>query len=158
MAGGGQEMGWRSGLKPYRKLRVLESLAELAAQELSAEAKRLTGLRESLVWLFAHCPYLTHWRSSASSPPSPQFLRQYSPHARSRTHNGQNHRPTTQPRRNRFSAGAACSSGKLPPVRFCWRWAIVLLRHWAVFASPLGTRHLDRGYRLGGVGSPANFD
>ncbi len=106
------------------------------ARELR-RSQELTGLarRDSLVWLFCPCP-LSH-------PTGDRVHRL--PHHLSFCVNIP-HTPDLEPITGKTSSdnststesvlvrGRLCSSGKLTPVRFCWRWAIVLLRHWAVFA------------------------
>jgi cysteine desulfurase len=58
LAGGGQEMGWRSGTQAVPQIAGFGVAAELASEELTAESTRLIGLRDRLFDLFADCPIL----------------------------------------------------------------------------------------------------
>jgi cysteine desulfurase len=58
LAGGGQEMGWRSGTQAVPQIAGFGVAAELASEELIAENLRLIGLRERLFTLLADCPIL----------------------------------------------------------------------------------------------------
>jgi cysteine desulfurase len=58
LAGGGQEMGWRSGTQAVPQIAGFGIAAELASEELIAENLRLIGLRDRLFSLLADCPIL----------------------------------------------------------------------------------------------------
>ena len=58
MDGGGQENKIRSGTQAVPTIAAFGVAAELAAQELSAEATRLRELRDRLFDYFVDCPYL----------------------------------------------------------------------------------------------------
>ncbi len=58
LAGGGQEMGWRSGTQAVPQIAGFGVAAELASEELELENSRLIGLRDRLFDLLADCPIL----------------------------------------------------------------------------------------------------
>jgi cysteine desulfurase len=58
LAGGGQEMGWRSGTQAVPQIAGFGVAAELASEELAVENSRLMGLRDRLFELLADCPLL----------------------------------------------------------------------------------------------------
>jgi cysteine desulfurase len=58
LAGGGQEMGWRSGTQAVPQIAGFGVAAELASEELDTENARLIGLRDRLFTLLADCPIL----------------------------------------------------------------------------------------------------
>jgi cysteine desulfurase len=58
LAGGGQEMGWRSGTQAVPQIAGFGVAAELASEELETENARLIGLRDRLFTLLADCPIL----------------------------------------------------------------------------------------------------
>jgi cysteine desulfurase len=58
LAGGGQEMGWRSGTPAVPQIAGFGVAAELASEELELESARLIGLRDRLFDLLADCPTL----------------------------------------------------------------------------------------------------
>jgi cysteine desulfurase len=58
LAGGGQEMGWRSGTQAVPQIAGFGVAAELASEELIAENLRLIGLRDRLFTILADCPIL----------------------------------------------------------------------------------------------------
>lgn len=58
LAGGGQEMGWRSGTQAVPQIAGFGVAAELASEELTAESARLIGLRDRCFNLLAECPIL----------------------------------------------------------------------------------------------------
>ncbi len=58
LAGGGQEMGWRSGTQAVPQIAGFGVAAELASEELAAENHRLIGLRDRLFDLLSGCPIL----------------------------------------------------------------------------------------------------
>jgi cysteine desulfurase len=59
LAGGGQEMGQRSGTQAVPQIAGFGIAAELASDELAIENIRLIGLRDRLFSLLADCPMLT---------------------------------------------------------------------------------------------------
>jgi cysteine desulfurase len=58
LAGGGQEMGWRSGTQPVPQIAGFGIAAELASEEMESETDRLVNLRDRLFALLADCPSL----------------------------------------------------------------------------------------------------
>ena len=58
LAGGGQEMGWRSGTQAVPQIAGFGVAAELASEELAAENLRLIGLRDRFFELLSDCPML----------------------------------------------------------------------------------------------------
>jgi cysteine desulfurase len=58
LAGGGQEMGWRSGTQPVPQIAGFGIAAELASEEMAPEIARLVVLRDRLFTLLADCPSL----------------------------------------------------------------------------------------------------
>jgi cysteine desulfurase len=58
LAGGGQEMGWRSGTQAVPQIAGFGVAAELASEELSLENSRLIGLRDRFFELLSDCPIL----------------------------------------------------------------------------------------------------
>jgi cysteine desulfurase len=58
LAGGGQEMGWRSGTQAVPQIAGFGVAAELASEELSIETSRLIGLRDRFFELLSDCPIL----------------------------------------------------------------------------------------------------
>jgi cysteine desulfurase len=59
LAGGGQEMGQRSGTQAVPQIAGFGVAAELASDELESENSRLIGLRDRLFSLLADCPMLS---------------------------------------------------------------------------------------------------
>jgi cysteine desulfurase len=58
LAGGGQEMGWRSGTQAVPQIAGFGVAAELASEELALENSRLIGLRDRCFELLSDCPIL----------------------------------------------------------------------------------------------------
>jgi cysteine desulfurase len=58
LAGGGQEMGWRSGTQSVPQIAGFGVAAELASEELALESSRLIGLRDRCFELLSDCPIL----------------------------------------------------------------------------------------------------
>ena len=58
IAGGGQEMGWRSGTQAVPQIAGFGAAAELASEELALENTRLIGLRDRLFTRLSDCPIL----------------------------------------------------------------------------------------------------
>jgi cysteine desulfurase len=116
LAGGGQEMGWRSGTQAVPQIASFGVAAELASEELVAETARLIGLRDRLFSLFADCPILA---------PTGDRLQRLPHHVSFclQIPNGNLQEPVTGKTIVRqlnlagigISSGAACSSGKLTP-------------------------------------------
>jgi cysteine desulfurase len=105
LAGGGQEMGWRSGTQAVPQIAGFGVAAELASEELAAENLRLIGLRDRLFDLLAECPILI-----------PTGDRLHLPDC----HATENITGKTIVRQLNLagigiSSGAACASGKLTP-------------------------------------------
>jgi cysteine desulfurase len=116
LAGGGQEMGWRSGTQAVPQIAGFGVAAELASEELTTENLRLIGLRDRLFELLADCPMLI---------PTGDPLHRL-PHHLSfciQIPTGDRQEPITGKTIVRqlnlagigISSGAACSSGKLTP-------------------------------------------
>ncbi len=116
LAGGGQEMGWRSGTQAVPQIAGFGVAAELASEELETENIRLIGLRDRLFDLLADCPMLiptgdrTHRLSHHLS-----FCLQIP-----RCHSQEPITGKTIVRQLNLagigiSSGAACASGKLTP-------------------------------------------
>jgi cysteine desulfurase len=116
LAGGGQEMGWRSGTQAVPQIAGFGVAAELASEELVVENLRLIGLRDRLFDLLSDCPI-----------PIPTGDRLHRlPHHLSfclqipRCHSQEPITGKTIVRQLNLagigiSAGAACASGKLTP-------------------------------------------
>jgi cysteine desulfurase len=116
LAGGGQEMGWRSGTQAVPQIAGFGVAAELASEELGIENSRLIGLRDRLFDLLADCPMLL---------PTGDRLHRL-PHHLSfciqipRCHSQEPITGKTIVRQLNLagigiSSGAACASGKLTP-------------------------------------------
>ena len=116
LAGGGQEMGWRSGTQAVPQIAGFGIAAELASDELAVETSRLMGLRDRLFHLLADCPRLM---------PTGDLLHRL-PHHLSfclqipRCHQSEPITGKTIVRQLNLagigiSSGAACASGKLTP-------------------------------------------
>jgi cysteine desulfurase len=116
LAGGGQEMGWRSGTQAVPQIAGFGVAAELAAEELTAESIRLTILRDRLFDLLSPLTCLHPTGDRSSRLPNHLSFYLNLPH-------GNNGEPITGKTIVRqlnlagigVSAGAACSSGKLSP-------------------------------------------
>jgi cysteine desulfurase len=116
LAGGGQEMGWRSGTQAVPQIAGFGVAAELASEELAVESSRLVSLRDRLFELLADCPILL--------PTGDRYHRL--PHHLSfclqipRCHSPEPITGKTIVRQLNLagigiSSGAACASGKLTP-------------------------------------------
>lgn len=115
LAGGGQEMGWRSGTQAVPQIAGFGIAAELATEEVIAESVRLTSLRDRLFTALADCPILV---------PTGDRHHRLPHHLSFCIHPGSNlAEPITGKTIVRhlnlagigISSGAACSSGKLTP-------------------------------------------
>jgi cysteine desulfurase len=116
LAGGGQEMGWRSGTQAVPQIAGFGVAAELASEELATENLRLIGLRDRLFDLLVDCPMLI---------PTGDLLHRL-PHHLSfciQAPTSDRQEPITGKTIVRqlnlagigIGSGAACSSGKLTP-------------------------------------------
>lgn len=116
LAGGGQEMGWRSGTQAVPQIAGFGVAAELASEELAAENNRLIGLRDRLFDLLSGCPILI---------PTGDRLHRLAHHLSfclylPEYHATENITGKTIVRQLNLagigiSSGAACASGKLTP-------------------------------------------
>ena len=111
LAGGGQEAGLRSGTQALPAIAGFGVAAELALQELTAEAPRLAALRERLFERLADCPYLQ---------PTGDRLYRLPHHASFIVTPAEQVTGKTLVRQLNLagigiSAGSACQSGKLRP-------------------------------------------
>ncbi len=116
LAGGGQEMGQRSGTQAVPQIAGFGIAAELASDELVVESSRLMGLRDRLFSLLADCPHLIPTGDPLHRLPHHLSFCLNIPHSNQ-----------TEPITGKtivrqlnlagigISAGAACASGKLTP-------------------------------------------
>ncbi len=116
LAGGGQEMGWRSGTQSVPQIAGFGIAAELASEEMTAENHRLVGLRDRLFTLLADCPSLIPTGSRHNRLPHHLSFCLNIP----RCHSQEAITGKTIVRQLNLagigiSSGAACSSGKLTP-------------------------------------------
>ncbi len=116
LAGGGQEMGWRSGTQAVPQIAGFGIAAELASEELATESVRLRGLRDRLFSLFADCNILIPTGDRLHRLPQHLSFCLHIPHA----HSPEAITGKTIVRQLNLagigiSSGAACSSGKLTP-------------------------------------------
>ncbi len=116
LAGGGQEMGWRSGTQAVPQIAGFGVAAELASEELAAETNRLVGLRDRLFDLFAGCPILMPTGDRLHRLPHHLSFCLHFPDC----HAAENITGKTIVRQLNLagigiSSGAACASGKLTP-------------------------------------------
>jgi cysteine desulfurase len=116
LAGGGQEMGWRSGTQAVPQIAGFGIAAELASEELATESVRLSGLRDRLFSIFADCNILIPTGDRLDRLPHHLSFCLHIPHA----HSPEAITGKTIVRQLNLagigiSSGAACSSGKLTP-------------------------------------------
>ena len=116
LAGGGQEMGWRSGTQAVPQIAGFGVAAELASEELIAERVRLIGLRDRFFSLFVDCPILVPTGDRLDRLPHHLSFCLQIP----RSHSQEAITGKTIVRQLNLagigiSSGAACSSGKLTP-------------------------------------------
>ncbi len=116
LAGGGQEMGQRSGTQAVPQLAGFGVAAELASDELTAENMRLIGLRDRLFHLLADCPILVPTGDRIHRLPHHLSFCLNIP----RCHQSEPITGKTIVRQLNLagigiSSGAACASGKLTP-------------------------------------------
>lgn len=116
LAGGGQELGWRSGTQAVPQIAGFGVAAELASEELAAENLRLIGLRDRFFDLLSDCPMLVPTGDKIHRLPHHLSFCLAIPSCHS-------HAPITGKTIVRqlnlagigISSGAACASGKLTP-------------------------------------------
>jgi cysteine desulfurase len=116
LAGGGQEMGWRSGTQAVPQIAGFGVAAELASEELKSENLRLMGLRDRLFELLADCPLLIPTGDPIDRLPHHlsfclQFPDRHTPAAIT----GKTIVRQLNLAGIGISSGAACASGKLTP-------------------------------------------
>jgi cysteine desulfurase len=116
LAGGGQEMGWRSGTQAVPQIAGFGVAAELASEELATENLRLIGLRDRLLDLLSDCPILIPTGDRLHRLPHHLSFCLQIP----RCHSQEPITGKTIVRQLNLagigiSSGAACASGKLTP-------------------------------------------
>jgi cysteine desulfurase len=115
LAGGGQEMGWRSGTQAVPQIAGFGVAAELASEELAAESSRLIGLRDRFFDLLADCPILVPTGDRTHRLPHHlSFCLQPQCHL-SEPITGKTIVRQLNLAGIGISSGAACASGKLTP-------------------------------------------
>ncbi len=116
LAGGGQEMGWRSGTQAVPQIAGFGIAAELASEELTAESSRLSNLRDRFFSLFAGCPILVPTGDRHNRLPHHLSFCLDIPRAYSSAAiTGKTIVRQLNLAGIGISSGAACSSGKLTP-------------------------------------------
>ena len=116
LAGGGQEMGWRSGTQAVPQIAGFGVAAELASEELAAESIRLISLRDRLFSLLADCPILVPTGDRIHRLPHHLSFCLQIPHSNSQEAiTGKTIVRQLNLAGIGISSGAACSSGKLTP-------------------------------------------
>ena len=116
LAGGGQEMGQRSGTQAVPQIAGFGVAAELASDELAVENIRLIGLRDRLFTLLADCPNLIPTGDPLHRLPHHLSFCLNIPHSdRSEPITGKTIVRQLNLAGIGISAGAACASGKLTP-------------------------------------------
>jgi cysteine desulfurase len=116
LAGGGQEMGWRSGTQAVPQIAGFGVAAELASEELGVENLRLIGLRDRLFTLLADCPTLIPTGDSTHRLPHHlSFCLQIPRCQTQEAITGKTIVRQLNLAGIGISSGAACSSGKLTP-------------------------------------------
>lgn len=116
LAGGGQEMGWRSGTQAVPQIAGFGVAAELASEELAAENIRLIGLRDRLFNLLADCPTLIPTGDRTHRLPHHlSFCLQIPRRERQEPITGKTIVRQLNLAGIGISSGAACASGKLTP-------------------------------------------
>ena len=116
LAGGGQEMGWRSGTQAVPQIAGFGVAAELASEELAVESIRLIGLRDRFFGLLSDCPMLVPTGDRIHRLPHHLSFCLQIP----RCHSQEPISGKTIVRQLNLagigiSSGAACASGKLTP-------------------------------------------
>jgi cysteine desulfurase len=116
LAGGGQEMGWRSGTQAVPQIAGFGIAAELASEEMEVETARLVQLRDRFFALFADCPILIPTGSLGDRLPHHLSFCLNIPPCRDREAiTGKTIVRQLNLAGIGISSGAACSSGKLTP-------------------------------------------
>ena len=116
LAGGGQEMGWRSGTQAVPQIAGFGVAAELASEELEVENIRLIGLRDRLFELLSDCPILIPTGDPLHRLPHHlSFCLQLPGCPASEPITGKTIVRQLNLAGIGISSGAACSSGKLTP-------------------------------------------
>ncbi len=116
LAGGGQEMGWRSGTQAVPQIAGFGVAAELASEELATENARLVSLRDRLFNLLADCPILIPTGDRTHRLPHHlSFCLQIPADYRQAGITGKTLVRQLNLAGIGISSGAACSSGKLTP-------------------------------------------
>ena len=116
LAGGGQEMGWRSGTQAVPQIAGFGVAAELASKELESENLRLIGLRDRLFTLLADCPTLIPTGNLTHRLPHHLSFCLQIPHCQTQEAiTGKTIVRQLNLAGIGISSGAACSSGKLTP-------------------------------------------
>ncbi|WP_310490166.1 cysteine desulfurase family protein [Chamaesiphon sp. VAR_69_metabat_338] len=115
LAGGGQEMGWRSGTQAVPQIAGFGVAAELASEELALESSRLISLRDRFFELLADCPILVPTGDRQHRLPHHlSFCLQPKCHL-SEAITGKTIVRQLNLAGIGISSGAACASGKLTP-------------------------------------------
>jgi cysteine desulfurase len=116
LAGGGQEMGWRSGTQAVPQIAGFGVAAELASEELTIETARLINLRDRLFTLLMDCPILAPTGDLTHRLPHHlSFCLQIPPCYQPQAITGKTIVRQLNLAGIGISSGAACSSGKLTP-------------------------------------------
>lgn len=116
LAGGGQEMGWRSGTQAVPQIAGFGIAAELASEEMTAENHRLIGLRDRLFTLLADCSSLIPTGDRHNRLPHHlSFCLNIPPCHTQEAVTGKTIVRQLNLAGIGISSGAACSSGKLTP-------------------------------------------
>jgi cysteine desulfurase len=116
LAGGGQEMGWRSGTQAVPQIAGFGVAAELASKELESENLRLIDLRDRLFTLLADCPTLIPTGNLTHRLPHHLSFCLQIPHCQTQEAiTGKTIVRQLNLAGIGISSGAACSSGKLTP-------------------------------------------
>ena len=116
LAGGGQEMGWRSGTQAVPQIAGFGTAAELASEELASEQIRLIGLRDRLYAHLADCSILIPTGDRVHRLPHHLSFYLNIPRSYSQeTITGKTIVRQLNLAGIGISSGAACSSGKTTP-------------------------------------------
>ena len=117
LAGGGQELGWRSGTQAVPQIAGFGMAAELASEELATESIRLMDLRDRLFTHFTNCPLLLPTGDRYNRLPHHLSFCLHMPrsHASEEAITGKTLVRQLNLAGIGISSGAACSSGKLTP-------------------------------------------
>ena len=117
LAGGGQELGWRSGTQAVPQIAGFGMAAELASEELATESIRLMDLRDRLFTHFTNCQILLPTGDRYNRLPHHLSFCLHMPrsHASEEAITGKTLVRQLNLAGIGISSGAACSSGKLTP-------------------------------------------